>query len=50
MKKLNHYCENCDSTFQILYEEDKVGDDPHFCPICSEYIIEDSEEADDMDL
>lgn len=50
MKTLKHYCENCESDFKIVYDPETVTDDPHFCPICAEYLIEDSEDADDLDL
>jgi hypothetical protein len=27
-----------------------VADQPQFCPICAEYILDESEDADELDL
>lgn len=51
MKTLKHTCDNCDSTYKITWDQDKVEDDPRFCPVCSEYILdEESEDDDDVDF
>jgi len=45
-------CNNCESSFEIAYEEEYVSDDiPSFCPFCGE-IIEEVTEAnlDDEDF
>jgi predicted nucleic acid-binding Zn-ribbon protein len=48
MATIHHVCDNCDSEFTIKYDVDKCEDDPHFCPFCSEYILEnDTEDEDD---
>jgi hypothetical protein len=47
MATLQHYCDNCDSEFSIRYDVEKCADDPHFCPFCSEYIIQDTTEDED---
>lgn len=43
---LKHKCQECDSQFKIIYDEEKCDDDPHLCPFCGEYIIEDTDDAD----
>ena len=45
-------CENCESTFEVAFEEDYVSDEtPSFCPFCGERIEVLSEEyIDDEDL
>lgn len=50
MKTLKHTCENCESAYKIVYDEETITDEPHFCPVCAEYIMEDSEDADELDL
>jgi len=50
MRTLKNHCENCESTYKIVYDEELMADSPKFCPVCSEYILEDSENADDVDL
>jgi uncharacterized Zn finger protein (UPF0148 family) len=50
MKTLKHTCDNCEAQFKIVYDGDLAPDDPTFCPFCSEYIMEESEDSDDLDL
>ena len=50
MKTLKHTCDNCEAAFKIVYDGDQAPDDPIFCPFCSEYIMEESEDSDDLDL
>jgi len=49
MASLSHQCDNCDSKFTIKYDIEKCEDDPHFCPFCSEYILETDETEDEGD-
>lgn len=50
MTKLHHKCNECDSEFTLLYDENACEDDPSICPFCSSYIIkEDDESSDDYD-
>ena len=45
-------CENCESTCEIVFEEDYVSDEsPTFCPFCGERIeVIDEEYIEDDDL
>ena len=47
--QLKHTCENCNSSFRISYVETETEDDPHYCPFCGEYIIEDNDTLTDDD-
>jgi hypothetical protein len=47
MATLHHVCGNCDSEFTIKYDVEKCEDDPHVCPFCSEYILENETEDED---
>jgi predicted nucleic acid-binding Zn-ribbon protein len=47
MPTINHKCAECDSEFQLKYDINNCEDDPHFCPFCSSYILED--EGQDID-
>jgi hypothetical protein len=47
MPTLAHYCEECDSEYQIKYELEKCEDSPHYCPFCSSYILEDDAVKDE---
>jgi len=40
---LKHHCDNCDSKYKIIYDEDDCEDSPTYCPFCAEYIILDKE-------
>jgi len=43
-------CENCESSFEIAYNENLVSDDtPSFCPFCGEAIEDIQEEYIDED-
>lgn len=46
MKTLKHTCENCDSSYKITWDENQTEDDPKFCPVCAEYILDDTEDID----
>lgn len=50
IKTLKHTCENCESQYKIVYDDEVVADQPQFCPICAEYILDESEDADELDL
>lgn len=45
-------CENCESTCEIVFEEDYVSDEsPSFCPFCGERIeVIDEEYIEDDDF
>jgi rRNA maturation endonuclease Nob1 len=45
-------CENCESTFEVAFEEDYVSDEsPSFCPFCGERIeVLNEEYIDDEDF
>ncbi|MBP9759556.1 hypothetical protein KBD45_07730 [Candidatus Dojkabacteria bacterium] len=50
MTRINQRCENCDSVYKLIYEEDLVPDEPKFCAICGAFILEyDAESEDDED-
>jgi hypothetical protein len=36
---LKHHCDNCDSKYKIIYDEDDCEDSPTYCPFCAEYLI-----------
>jgi hypothetical protein len=46
MEKMHHKCENCDSEYTIVYDEDKVDDSPKYCGFCGEYIVNEESELD----
>jgi DNA-directed RNA polymerase subunit RPC12/RpoP len=47
MKNLHHTCPECDSEFNIKYEEENTEDDPSFCPFCCSHIFELEEQEED---
>ncbi len=51
-KLITAECENCESAFEVAFEEDYVSDEsPSFCPFCGEKIEVLSEEyIDDEDF
>jgi len=50
MKTLKHTCENCEAEFKLIYDEESAPDIPTYCPFCSEYITQESENSDELDL
>ena len=44
-KKYKRYCNNCNTRFSIVYDEDKTEQRVTVCPFCS-YELEDEEEDD----
>lgn len=50
LKTLKHTCDNCESDYKIVFDEETVADQPQFCPICAEYILDESEDADELDI
>jgi hypothetical protein len=48
IKTLKHTCENCESDYKIVYDDEVVADQPQFCPICAEMIVDkDGEDCED---
>ena len=50
LKTLKHTCDNCESQYKIVFDEEVVADQPQFCPISAEYILDESEDADELDI
>lgn len=48
-KILQHLCEECGSGFAIHYNEEEVEAAPVNCPFCAAYLIDPSEEYDDLE-
>lgn len=44
---MKHHCTECESKFIIQYKEEDCEDNPHYCPFCSSYILEDEVEQDE---
>lgn len=44
-----YHCDHCESKFKIIYEEDSCDDRPHYCPFCSEYLINKYEQDEQDD-
>ena len=51
-KLISAECEECESTFEVAFEEDYVSDEsPSFCPFCGERIeVLNEEYIDDEDF
>jgi hypothetical protein len=47
MIKDHFVCNECDSEFNLAYNEDLVEGLPTFCPWCAAYITEEEELSDD---
>lgn len=43
---IKHKCQECDSDYKIIYNEEEAEDQPHLCPFCGAYIIEDTDDND----
>jgi DNA-directed RNA polymerase subunit RPC12/RpoP len=49
-KVITAECSECESSFELVYEEELVSDDtPSFCPFCGEKIEDIQEEYIDQD-
>jgi hypothetical protein len=44
---LNNTCENCESKYKIVFNQEDCPDDPKYCPFCAEYITEETETDED---
>ncbi len=47
MVKLKQFCDNCDSSYKIIYDEDCVPDDPRYCCICGQFLVDYESDAED---
>lgn len=47
MVSVKHKCSDCDSKYQIQYDEVNCEDSPTYCPFCSAYILEEDVEQDE---
>ena len=51
MSETTYYCNNCEAEFTIDYDDTVLGEEPSFCPFCSdldiEQILEDLEDDDE---
>ena len=46
MPELKLVCDNCDSSFSLIFEEEEVSHSPSHCPFCGDYYDSENEELD----